>query len=48
MLTPDERIPTTFIQYAADILGDTNKGLSGPQIVKVMAAYAVDFDVDKV
>ena len=46
MLTPDDRMPAAFIQYAADILGDTNKGLSGPQIVKVMAAYAVDFDVD--
>ncbi|MDA0704526.1 MAG: hypothetical protein O3A96_15020 [Proteobacteria bacterium] len=41
----DEDIPATFIQYAADILADTNSGLSGPNIVKATAAYAVEYDV---
>lgn len=33
------------MQYAADILADTNEGLSGATIVKETAAYAVDYDV---
>jgi hypothetical protein len=33
----DEEIPATFLQYAADILGDTNKGLSGAVIVRAAA-----------
>jgi hypothetical protein len=41
----EDDIPATFIQYAADILGDTNAGLSGPNIVKATAAYAVEYDV---
>lgn len=41
----DEDIPPTFIQHAADILGDTAGGLSGPNIVKATAAYAVKYDV---
>jgi len=42
----DEDIPAHFIRYAADILGDTNKGLSGPNIVKVTTDYAVEYDVN--
>jgi len=42
----DQGIPATFIQYAADILGETNSGLSGPNIVKATAAYAVEYNVD--
>ncbi|MGA3816811.1 hypothetical protein ACI2VP_25310 [Ralstonia nicotianae] len=41
-----ERIPPNFIQYAADILGDTNVGLSGANIVRETAAYAVKYDVN--
>ena len=41
-----EKIPAHFVQYAADILGDTNGGLSGPNIVKATAAYAVEYDVN--
>lgn len=40
----DEMSPT-FVSYAADILADTDRGLSGPQFVKVTAAYAVQWDV---
>lgn len=39
-------IPATFLSYAADILGDTNKGLPGGAISKSFTAYAVDFDTD--
>ena len=39
-------IPNVFIQKAADILGDTYKGLSASQIANLCAAYAADFDVD--
>ena len=42
----DEGIPAHFIQYAADILGDTAKGLSGPNIVKATAGYAVEYNVN--
>src|SRR6476469_7443793 len=38
-------LPATFVQYAADILADTTTGLSGSQIVKVTAAYAVEHHV---
>jgi len=40
-----EKINDSFISHAADILGDTNRGLSGSQIVKHCNSYAVDFDV---
>ncbi len=38
-------IPTEFIQHSADIIGDTNLGLSTAQICKLCSAYAVDFGV---
>lgn len=41
----DEKLPPTFIQYAADILADTSSGLSGPEIVKATSGYAVEYDV---
>ena len=41
----DQTIPPTFLQYAADILADTNKGLSGPNIVRATGAYAVEYDI---
>lgn len=40
-----DKIPATFIRYAADILGETSSGLSGGEIVKETAAYAVEYDV---
>lgn len=40
------KIPDVFISHAADILAETNSGLSGGQIVKYCTAYAVDFGVD--
>lgn len=41
----DEKIPATFVQYASDILADTQNGLTGGEIVKATAAYAVEYDV---
>lgn len=35
-----------FVTHAADILGDTDLGLSGAQIVRLTAAYAVDAGID--
>ena len=40
----EDGIPPNFIQYAADILGDTDSGLSGAIIVSATAAYSVEFD----
>ena len=39
-------IPQTFIETAGDILGSTEKGLSGSKIASLFAAYAVDYNVD--
>jgi len=39
-------IPLPFVQYAADILAATNKGLSGPTVVRATAAYAVEYNVN--
>ena len=39
-------IPETFIQQSADIIGNTNNGLSTAQICRLCSAYAVDFGVD--
>jgi hypothetical protein len=46
MVTSGESIPATFVRYAADILGNTNEGLSGAVIVQLTCAYGVDFGVD--
>ncbi len=42
---PNEDIPAIFIQYATDILGDTNSGLSGTEIIKATVAYAIEYGV---
>ncbi len=39
-------IPTTFINYAADTLAETNDGLTGSRIAEYSSAYAIDFDVE--
>ncbi len=39
MRIPDEKIPLAFLHYAADILGDTNKGLSGTKLMKELNSY---------
>lgn len=42
----NQAIPATFVQRAADVLADTNKGLSGQAIVRTTAAYADEYDVN--
>lgn len=39
-------IPTTFINYAADTLAETQYGLTGSRIAEYSAAYAIDFDIE--
>ena len=39
-------IPSMFLTHASDVLGDTNDGLSGSNIVKAFTAYAFDLDVN--
>lgn len=39
-------IPIPFLTYSADILADTDKGLSGNEIVKQMSAYSVEYQVN--
>lgn len=41
-----EEFPSIFVTHAADILGDTDLGLSGAQIVRNCAAYAIDANVN--
>jgi|TARA_A100000171_G_scaffold11625_1_gene9515 hypothetical protein len=40
-----EKLSASFIQYAVDILADTNSGLSGPNLVRATSAYAVEYEV---
>lgn len=42
----DDKMPAHFVQYAADILGATSGGLSGADIVRATAAYAVKYDAN--
>ena len=39
-------IPPAFINHAADILGETNSGLSGSKIAEYCLAHAIEFNVD--
>jgi hypothetical protein len=34
------------VNHAADILGDTERGLTGTEITRTLGAYAVDYNVD--
>src|ERR1700730_9889200 len=48
---PDEErvqrppLSALFINHAADILADTSHGLTGPEIVRLVGAYALEFNV---
>lgn len=41
-----EDLPAVFVTHAAGILGDTSLGLSGSEIVRACAAYAIDANVN--
>jgi len=46
MKEKNDDIPEHFVSYAAQILADTTKGLTGQQIIKITASHAVDSDVE--
>mgnify|MGYP004440185585 FL=1 len=39
-----EKLDDTFLNYACDVLAETNGGLSGMQIVEYCNSYAIDFN----
>ena len=41
-----DKIEDVFLRHAADILADTNTGLTGSEIVKFCNSYAIDFNVN--
>jgi len=45
MFTDLDSIPKPFLRHAADILGDTQSGLSGTKIIEATIDYAADFEV---
>lgn len=42
----DKKLPDVFVSYAADILADTQNGLTGGQLIKHCNSYAIDFGVE--
>ncbi|MFC1608236.1 hypothetical protein ACFL47_09715, partial [Candidatus Latescibacterota bacterium] len=46
MLSDPNKIPSSFLTQAANVLGETNSGLSGSDITRYCTDYAYDFDVD--
>jgi len=45
-MAPTDSLPATFITKAADVLGDTQEGLSGSQIVQMSVDFGLEYDVD--
>lgn len=41
-----DKIDDVFLRHAADIIADTNTGLTGSEIVKFCNTYAIDFNVN--
>lgn len=41
----DEDLPPIFVSHASDVIGETATGLSGPEIVRLTAARAVEWNV---
>lgn len=44
----ENKIPQTFLTRASDLLGDTELGFSGGEIVKLFNAYSIDLYVDDI
>jgi len=42
----ENRIPTPFLQHASSVLAETQHGLSGPEIVEICNAWAVDMNIE--
>jgi hypothetical protein len=43
---PNLELPMTFLTHAADVLGETDLGLSAADIGRAMCAYAIDYGVE--
>lgn len=41
----NREIPREFVTHAANILGETRSGFSGPQIIKITTSYAVKYNI---
>jgi hypothetical protein len=41
-----QQMSAAFVSHASEILADTSVGLSGPQIVRLCTAYAVEWGID--
>lgn len=41
-----KNIPRTFLTHASNILGDTDKGLTGGEITQLFSAYSIDYNVE--
>ena len=41
----NDKMDNTFLTHASEVLGDTNSGLSGAQIVRYCNNYAIDYNV---
>lgn len=41
-----KNIPRTFLTHTSNILGDTDKGLTGGEITQLFSAYSIDYNVD--
>src|SRR5690606_20570898 len=39
-------IPIAFLRYASDIIADTDKGVSGAEVIKVTSAYAAELGLE--
>lgn len=46
IMTENQRLSALFVNHAADVLAETNSGLSGNEIVRALSAYAIDYNVD--
>ena len=45
-MTENQNLSALFVNHASDVLGETQNGLSGSEIVRAISAYAIDFNVD--
>jgi hypothetical protein len=43
---PRPALSALFVNHAADVLAETNQGLTGAEIVRALGAYAIEFNVE--
>jgi hypothetical protein len=41
-----DSLPNVFIVHTSSVLGDTNEGLTGTEIIRYFTGYAIEFNVD--